>query len=61
MKSDLLGSLNKNLPEAETGKGSYRVGFISSGFLRISRIDDYAKDGGEEIFTKMLCALIANP
>ena len=24
-------------------------------------IDDYAKDGGEELFTKMHCVLIANP
>ena len=24
-------------------------------------IDDYAKDGGEELFTKMHCVLITNP
>ena len=24
-------------------------------------IDDYAKDGGKELFTKMHCALITNP
>ena len=24
-------------------------------------IDDYAQDGGEELSTKMLCVLIANP
>ena len=25
------------------------------------RIDDYAKDGGEELFTKMHCVRITNP
>ena len=24
-------------------------------------IDDYAKDGGEELFTKMHCVLVTNP
>ena len=24
-------------------------------------VDDYAKDGGEELFTKMHCVLITNP
>ena len=24
-------------------------------------IDDYAKDGGEELFTKINCVLITNP
>ena len=32
-------------------------------FFRIAKrsIDDYAKDGGEELFTKMHCVLIPNP
>ena len=28
---------------------------------RILPIDDYAKDGGKELFTKMHCVLIMNP
>ena len=27
----------------------------------VTSIDDYAKDGGEELFTKMHCVLITNP
>ena len=27
----------------------------------IGRLDDYSKDGGEELFTKMHCVLITNP
>ena len=30
-------------------------------YLNVSPIDDYAKDGGEELFTKMHCVLITNP
>ena len=28
---------------------------------RLRKIDDYAKDGGEELFTKMHCVLTTNP
>ena len=27
----------------------------------LEAIDDYAKDGGKELFTKMHCVLITNP
>ena len=33
--------------------------FIILNYYRL--IDDYAKDGGEELFTKMHCVLTANP
>ena len=29
--------------------------------LLVGQIDDYAKDGGDELFTKMHCVLITNP
>ena len=35
MKFNLLNSLNKNSPDAETGRGYYMIDFMSSGFLRI--------------------------
>ena len=38
-----------------------RSNSISVGRLKHSGIDDYATDGGEELLTKMLCVLIANP
>ena len=34
---------------------------IKSGGGGVTSIDDYAKDGGEELFTKMHCVLITNP
>ena len=34
---------------------------ICDGSNCLCTIDDYAKDGGEELFTKMYCVLIANP
>ena len=35
LKFHLLNSLNKNPPEAETGRGSYIVGVMSLEFLRL--------------------------
>ena len=29
--------------------------------INFQTIDDYAKDGGEELFTKVHCVLITNP
>ena len=37
LKFNLFNPLNKNPLEAETGRGSYIVGFMSSGFLRTSQ------------------------
>ena len=35
MKLNLLNLLNKNPPEAGSGRGSYTTGFMSSEFLKI--------------------------
>ena len=48
-----------NLPFSEFGSQSNKN--FASSRPTVFRIDDYAKDGGEELFTKMHCVLIANP
>ena len=57
---DLLAILRKSLDRA-----LFLDIFIhevrSSGVRTSIRIDDYAKDGGEELFTKMHCVRITNP
>ena len=50
---DLLKSKNSTRsPHLENGVDRFNC---------VATIDDYAKDGGEELFTKMHCVLITNP
>ena len=39
----------------------YFIRVNTSGKILLFRIDDYVKDGGGKLFTKMHCVLIANP